>query len=172
MQTLIDGLACCWLWLIVGFIIGWLLNGWLCRCARASNTEASSDMTNVPASENVSSSSLPQTVAPEQKATPPKETDIHAAKTAGFSLQHAEDLTVIEGIGPKISALLISQGINSFSALAACSPDQIRTILESGGGRFRMANPESWPEQAKLAAENHWDHLKSLQSSLKGGVKR
>jgi len=79
----------------------------------------------------------------------------------------ADDLTLVEGIGPKISALLQEAGILTFTQLSAANVDHLRQILDKP--RFRLADPETWPEQAKLAAAGNWDGLAALQNTLKGG---
>jgi large subunit ribosomal protein L20 len=76
------------------------------------------------------------------------------------------DLTKVEGIGPKISALLNEAGISSYADLAGKSEDDLRQILHDGG---IGADPSTWPEQAELAAQDKWDALKDLQEKLKGG---
>jgi len=78
-----------------------------------------------------------------------------------------DDLTVIEGIGPKISSLLQAAGITKFSQLAAADVSQVQKILRDAGMPF--TDPTSWANQARLAAEGKWDELKVLQDSLKGG---
>ncbi len=80
--------------------------------------------------------------------------------------QH-DDLTIVEGIGPKISALLGAAGINTFAQLAAADEGRLREILLEA--RLRMADPRTWPEQARLAAEGDWEGLKTLQRQLKAG---
>jgi predicted flap endonuclease-1-like 5' DNA nuclease len=80
-----------------------------------------------------------------------------------------DDLTKIEGIGPKINSLLNEGGIYTFNALANASYEQLKNILDKGGERFRMHDPTTWPKQSKLAAESNWDALKKLQAELKGG---
>ena len=80
-----------------------------------------------------------------------------------------EDLTKIEGIGPKIQAILQGEGISSFSQLAQSTPETIKEILNRGG--IRLASADTWPEQARLAAKGKLDELKDLQDSLKGGRK-
>lgn len=80
-----------------------------------------------------------------------------------------DDLTVVEGIGAKINALLNEHGIYTFAQLAGTPTEQLRSILDAGGPRFRMADPRTWPEQALLAQDGRWDALKALQGSLKGG---
>ena len=80
-----------------------------------------------------------------------------------------DDLTRIEGIGPKIQAILQEEGISSFSQLAESTPESITEILRKAG--IRLASADSWPEQAKLAADGKMDELNDLQDSLKGGRK-
>lgn len=79
----------------------------------------------------------------------------------------ADDLTVIEGIGPKIASLLQAEGIVTFAQLAAAEVETLREILLRA--KLRIANPESWPEQAALAAAGNWSALTILQDNLKGG---
>lgn len=79
-----------------------------------------------------------------------------------------DDLTRIEGIGPKISVLLEEAGIRSFADLAAANVDRLREIV-AAAGLTALADPGSWPEQARLAAEGQWERLQTLQDKLKGG---
>lgn len=84
----------------------------------------------------------------------------------------ADNLTKIEGIGPKISSILKESGIETFKKLSTENPEKIRgLLLEKGGKRYSMHNPETWPEQAKLAADNKWDELSEWQKKMKGGRK-
>jgi len=80
-----------------------------------------------------------------------------------------DDLTEIEGIGPKIAALLTASGIGSFSRLAKSRIEDLQRLLEAGGPHFRLADPATWPEQAKLAAVADWAGLRDLQAHLKRG---
>ena len=95
-----------------------------------------------------------------------------AAKAAGFALKTANDLTIIEGIGPKINDLFNDNGLKTFAQVAAASVPQMRAILDKGGSRFRIANPSTWAKQAGLAADNKWSALKKLQDELSGGIKK
>jgi predicted flap endonuclease-1-like 5' DNA nuclease len=79
----------------------------------------------------------------------------------------ADDLKRIEGIGPKISNVLQDAGITTYAQLAATDVHRLRQILDESG--IRLANPDTWPEQARLAAAGDWDALKRLQGQLKGG---
>jgi predicted flap endonuclease-1-like 5' DNA nuclease len=98
--------------------------------------------------------------------------DLAAAKKAGFTIKNANDLTIVEGIGPKINELFHNASIKTFAQLAAATVPQMRKILDDGGSRFRIANPSTWAQQAALAAENKWTELKKLQEKLSAGVKK
>lgn len=78
-----------------------------------------------------------------------------------------DDLQKIEGIGPKISSILIQNQITTFKKLSEKTVDQLKIILSDAN--IRIADPATWPEQAALAAQDKWDQLKTLQDSLKGG---
>lgn len=81
--------------------------------------------------------------------------------------QAPDDLRVIEGIGPKISAVLQEAGLRTYTQLASSDIETLGTILNEGG--IRAAKPDTWPEQAKLAADGNWEALVELQGQLKGG---
>ena len=78
-----------------------------------------------------------------------------------------DDLTIIEGIGPKINAALQESGIRTFSQLAASKRGVLHQILLDAG--IRIGFPETWPEQAALAAKADWAALEGLQNGLQGG---
>ncbi len=81
----------------------------------------------------------------------------------------ADNLTKIEGIGPKIAELMKAENINTFADLANTDVDKLKEILAAAGGRYKSHDPSTWPQQAKLAAEGNWDELKKLQDELDGG---
>jgi len=81
----------------------------------------------------------------------------------------ADDLKIVEGIGPKIEELLNLEGILTFGQLASASPERLTRILRAAGPRFQIQNPGTWPRQAQLAADEDWDGLKRLQNELTAG---
>lgn len=81
-----------------------------------------------------------------------------------------DDLTKVEGIGPKIKGLLYDAGIYTFKQLSNTSLDKLKQILDDAGPRFKMHKPLTWAQQAKLAAAGKWDELKKWQDELKGGL--
>jgi len=93
-----------------------------------------------------------------------------AAKAAGFKLKSQNDLTAIEGIGPKINDLMKDGGVKTFAKLADTPVTKLQSVLNKGGSRYQIANPGTWPDQANLAANNRWPALKALQDVLVGGV--
>jgi large subunit ribosomal protein L21 len=83
-----------------------------------------------------------------------------------------DNLEIIEGIGPKIAAVLIDNGISTFAQLAETQPEAITAMLKTSGGRFSLANPASWAEQAALLRDGKMDEFKALCDALTGGVKK
>ena len=79
----------------------------------------------------------------------------------------ADDLKLIEGIGPKIAGLLQTEGISTFARLAETEPARLERILKEAG--LSIADPTTWPDQAGLAASQNWEALDELQKELKGG---
>jgi len=93
---------------------------------------------------------------------------VEEVAVAGDAPPEATDnLELVEGIGPKIARVLHNAGITTFAQLAALDPERIRSILRAGN--VRLAVTDTWPEQARLAAEGKWDDLKALQERLTAG---
>ena len=78
-----------------------------------------------------------------------------------------DDLSVIEGIGPRLESVLKAAGITTYQKLAETRPGRLETIMREA--HTRMANPSTWPEQAALAADGRWQELRDLQRDLKSG---
>ena len=115
---------------------------------------------------------------PAKKAAPKKETKEAEPKKAAApkaeakkaapkkATGKADDLKKIEGIGPKIASTLVEAGIATFADLAKAKPAKISEIIADVRGNHVT---DTWPEQAKLAAEGKWDELKKWQDELDGG---
>lgn len=105
-----------------------------------------------------------------EKAAPKKEAKAEAPKaTAKKTSGKADDLKKIEGIGPKIAETLVEAGIATYADLAKAKPAKISEIIEGVRGNHV---PDTWPQQAQLAADGKWDELKELQDKLDGGVEK
>ncbi|GGD48880.1 hypothetical protein GCM10011514_11260 [Emticicia aquatilis] len=81
----------------------------------------------------------------------------------------ADELEIIEGIGPKIAMLLYDSGIFTFRDLAITPVYKIQEILDQAGPQFARHDPSTWTQQAKLAAEGRWNDLEALKFYLVGG---
>jgi len=90
-----------------------------------------------------------------------------AAATGGPGQR--DDLKKIEGIGPKIQKLLNDDQIFTFVELAEVPLDRLKGILRRAGNRYKMHDPTSWADQAKLAADGRWQELDEFQDVLLGG---
>lgn len=90
-----------------------------------------------------------------------------AAEPAPVESAAADDLKVIEGIGPKVASVLNAGGIATYEQLAGASVEALREMLDAAG--YRYMAPDSWPEQARLAQAGDWDALKTLQDELSAG---
>jgi len=137
-----------WLWLgilIVGILIVWML---------LIYQSSQSSLQNGVYQENASTSAVLEGEKPPQ--------------TAPRSSDAADDLTIIEGIGPKIAELLKNEGIDTFSKLAELDGKALEEILARANWRF--AKPTTWSRQAKLVVEGDWEGLRELQDRLKGGT--
>jgi predicted flap endonuclease-1-like 5' DNA nuclease len=107
-------------------------------------------------------------IAELEKSMREKEQEDAALKARMQAMQ--DDFTCIVGIGPKVSAVLRSAGINTFAKLAASDVKRIRGVLEAEDPRLlRLTDPSAWPEQARMAAEGDWEALSALQGSPKRG---
>ncbi len=81
----------------------------------------------------------------------------------------ADDLKMIEGIGPKIEEVLNKNGISSFKDLRKSNRDTIKSYLDNAGNRFKMHEPKSWPHQAGMAERSEWEALKIYQEFMSSG---
>ncbi|NHF58737.1 50S ribosomal protein L21 [Flavobacteriaceae bacterium TP-CH-4] len=106
--------------------------------------------------------------APKAKAEakPAVEKEAPAKKAPAKAKVKADDLKKIEGIGPKIAETLVAGGIATFADLAKAKPEKLSEIIADVRGNHVT---DTWPEQAKLAAEGKWDELKKWQDELDGG---
>ena len=133
-----------WAWLIIIIVILLLLAYWLNRPKGAGEPEHTVEDTRRAAPVQLEGES-----APPAPATQP------------------DDLTRLEGIGPKVNSILQAAGIRTFAQLAASDTAQIKRLLDEA--KLQMMDPGTWPEQARLASEGKWEEFQKLTSELKGG---
>lgn len=162
------------IWIIVILLI--VLIFWLLWRERGKRSEP--ELRETPLREKPVSEPAPQPMKEEVLESPmakveagpvrPVEIPNPAARAVEIPVAPAvDDLEIIEGIGPKIASVLKAAGVTSFAQLADMAPDSIREILLAAN--LRLADPGSWPEQARLAASGDMTALQALQDRLKGG---
>ena len=90
----------------------------------------------------------------------------------GFVPRHRDrdDLTLIEGVGPKIEEVLVAAGIDTHAKLAVRPVEELRRILDAAGPQFNRSNPGTWSRQAALAVRGDWAELRRWQDELIAGV--
>jgi predicted flap endonuclease-1-like 5' DNA nuclease len=79
-----------------------------------------------------------------------------------------DDLTVIEGIGPKINAALVAAGLDTFEELEAASEAQLKGILQAAGLSF-APSIGTWPRQAGFLARGDKKGFKAYTEHLVAG---
>jgi predicted flap endonuclease-1-like 5' DNA nuclease len=151
-EMIMSSLGCCIWWFLFGALLGWLASWLIGRLIGKGETEP--------------------VRALGAHARHADGIDPAAARAAGYLITGPENLEIIEGIGPSIAHLLRSNGVGTFTQLAGASAAAIQAILDSAGPRFKLANPQTWAEQAALAAANRWGELRLLQDSLVAGLPR
>ncbi|MPR32174.1 hypothetical protein [Salmonirosea aquatica] len=146
--------------------VGWLLARWVMASRVNGLREAIADRQNeldeCEAKQQTAASSVAGTTVPDL---------IHSESgtLSGRIQSVADNLKLVEGIGPKIEGLLNADGIKTFAKLAATNPQHIAGLLSAAGPRFQIHDPETWPQQAALARDGKWEELKELQEKLVGG---
>ncbi len=147
-----------WGWLLIALaivLIALLIWWFICRPRKKAASVAPPEVRARPAE---IAPRAPSAAAPTAERTAPPAEAAPAAH---------DDLKQIEGIGPKIEGVLNAAGITTFAQLAATDVARLREILKAAD--VRIGYPDTWPEQAALAAAGKWDELKALQDQLQGG---
>jgi predicted flap endonuclease-1-like 5' DNA nuclease len=143
--------------LILTALVAWLLN-----------RESAQAATITPPEDPVAAAKQPDDSPAAVKAAPLRMSSAApGAETAPPASSYQDDLTLLEGIGPKISSVLQANGIHTFADLAQADVEALRTVLLEAG--LRLNNPATWPQQAALAAAGQWAELKALQAQLSAG---
>ena len=155
-----------WLWLLL-FIILILFVWWLLHNESIQQSVQQSTAQPARPKAPVTVAPVAAVKAPVSPSTPVPAAPIALPIAASVPATMAEDLTKIEGIGPKINGVLHAAGIKTFVALSKAEVRQLRQILVGVG--MKVNDPTTWPEQAALAATGKWAELQKLQEQLNGG---
>ncbi len=165
-----------WLVIIILLILLVLYLVWLFtrkrRKEEVGRAEAAPPPAPAPPAEAIRPAAAPAeaVAAPAEAPAPAEAVAVPAEAVAAPAAVPPDDLTRIEGIGPKVAKVLASIGITTFRALAEADYSRVKQALVDAGWPYM--DPASWMEQAKLAAEGRWEELALLQDRLKGGRRK
>tara|TARA_R110002051_G_scaffold79829_4_gene143606 strand:+ start:1196 stop:1771 length:576 start_codon:yes stop_codon:yes gene_type:complete len=95
--------------------------------------------------------------------------DASAAKAVFGKNIKQDDLKLVEGIGPKIEGMFKDHDIKTWKALSEASLAECQKILDTGGTRYKIHDPASWPMQSKMCYEGRWEELAKWQEEHKHG---
>ncbi len=91
------------------------------------------------------------------------------AKTP-YSKLKADNLQIIEGIGPKMDEVLKKHNIKTWADLAGQTPSELRHLLDNENPkRYKIIDPATWSDQAQLAVDGKWRELIAMQKDLDTG---
>ena len=102
-------------------------------------------------------------------AAPPEPDLAEGARVLGQPVRQ-NDFTLIEGIGPAISHLLVNRGLTTWWSLANADLALLRSMLAEGGPKYQVHDPTSWPQQARLLANGDWQQFLGLVDALRDGT--
>lgn len=91
-----------------------------------------------------------------------------AEQALGRRIQ-ADDLKVVEGIGPAIEQLCHGRGIRTWHGLSETPVSDLQRMLDDGGSRFRVHDPASWPRQAGMLHRGEWEAFRRYTDELNAG---
>lgn len=77
-----------------------------------------------------------------------------------------DDLTLVEGVGPKVQQILYDHDIFTYETLARMTPWHISNILAPYGSAYEYMNPITRPRQAALARDGRREDLETLKKEL------
>lgn len=148
-----------WVWIFLVVFLVFLLFGLWVR-ARGRGVVK-------PEKETISAANEPRS-QPRPKPVEPQPEPISPARLSAAQLTRPDNLEIIEGIGPRIAAIINAGGITTFARLADTSPAELQALLKAAAFRA-PADTTTWPQQARLAANGDWEALQQLQNRLKAG---
>ncbi len=161
-----------WLWpLVLAFLLGLIL-GWLLKQFFGGDNSDSDKIKKLEIElkdcrNNLKLNKDTQPISLESAIT---DTKTEKQKIIISKTEKKDNLTKIEGIGPKIQGLLYDAEIYTWQKLSETATETLEKILADAGPRYKMHKPKTWAKQASLAAKGEWDKLRKWQNELKGGL--
>ncbi len=105
-----------------------------------------------------------------EAAAPVAEAAPVAAKATRKKKTEGDDLTVIEGLGPKSAQALTAAGITTYAQIAAASAEELEDAVKvKGGVRVLDGQTKTWPKQAQFLVDGDEAGFKKYTDHLVGG---
>ncbi len=105
-----------------------------------------------------------------EEAVAEVETAVPAVEAAEIAA--GDDLSILDGVGPKYADALKGAGITTFAQLSAMTPEAIEeTLTKANTPLIAGHNAHTWPRQAKLAANQDWSALRRYIDSTKAAAR-
>jgi len=112
----------------------------------------------------------PQAAAPVAEAAPADEATLAMPKATRKKKGEGDELTRIEGLGPKSAQALNAAGVTTFVQIAGLSAEELEDIVKvKGGVRVIDGQTKTWPKQAQFLVDGDEDGFKKYTDHLVGG---
>lgn len=119
----------------------------------STKTVAAKVKNQTPATKAVTSAkkTAAKTVASTKKASTKATTAVKNTAVKVTSKIDSTNLTLINGVGPKMEALLKKEGYPTLESISKATVADLKKVLDRADARYRLLNPESWVKDAKKA---------------------
>ncbi|MEP6984336.1 MAG: DUF4332 domain-containing protein [Chloroflexota bacterium] len=108
--------------------------------------------------------------APVAEATPVAKAAPAPVKATRKKKADGDDLTAIEGLGPKSAQALTAAGITTYAQIAASTPEELEDAVKvKGGVRVLDGQTKTWPKQAQFLVDGDEAGFKTYTDHLVGG---
>jgi predicted flap endonuclease-1-like 5' DNA nuclease len=114
-------------------------------------------------------SSAASKTAPTPAAKTEKTTDTKIPKVDYAPRPAPDDLTLIEGVGPKVQEALNKAGVFTFAQVANMSGQELYQIVKVEQGVRIVGDAATWSKQAQYFVDGDMAGLKKYQAKLIGG---
>ena len=96
------------------------------------------------------------------------EADQAAPAVEAAQIAAGDDLSILDGVGPKYADALKASGVTTFAQLSQMTPEAIEeTLATQNAPLIAGHSADTWPRQAKLAAGQEWSALRRYIDSTK-----
>lgn len=93
-----------------------------------------------------------------------------AATKSAKASKAEDDLTAIEGLGPKSAAALKKAGITTFAQIASMTGEELLDVVKVQGGVNVVGEAtKTWPKQAKFLVDGDLEGFEKYKDYLVGG---